>query len=366
MNFLTEKIYDEALQQVNFRFDAANERNFNLFGGSWYTKHFSWNPNPRTSEEFKTVIGKNYFNIAASTINKNSGDPVRSIDGFGEIKQSMFTHAHTFKLEAEDLRNIAIYQKMFGNNPKQLMDYIVNKLYEVRMRAANGIHERMDIMILTALTNAGNYTFTENNDPNSPFVGQTINFGTPSTGSVDTEWTAANASTVDPIQDISDVCDALDVPAVKILMSKARVLYMLSNAKVRAYINGKDYSGNPVTLAMLNNFMAGIGLPTIEVVRKKSRVQKNDSFIEVEPFDGKKIVFVPAEQFGTIESTFTDKELGLASPGVAYQNVGRIELSNWKSGEKEGTNYTEYTKAKVTAAPAIDRLNDMYQLTVEN
>ena len=366
MNFLTDKIYDEALQQVNFRMDAANERNYSLFGESWYTKHFTWNPTPRTGEEFKTIIGRHGYDIAASTVNKNSGDPVRSLDGFGEIKQSMFTHAHTFKLEAEDLRNIAIYSKMFGNEPKKVMDYIINVLFEVRKRAVKGIDERMDIMILTALSNAGKYTFSAENDPNSPFIGQEITFGTPSTGTVSLEWTAANAGTVDPIQDISDVCDAMDVAPTKILMSKARALYVMQNAKVRAYINGRDYSGNPVTLPMVNNFLAGIGLPTIEVVNKKSRVQNGDSFTELTPFNGKKVVFVPGDSFGTIESTFTDRELGLVSPDVTYQNYGRVELSTWKSGEKEGTNYTEYTKAKVTAAPSIDRLPDMYELTVES
>ena len=51
--------------------------------------------------------------------------------------------------------------------------------------------------------------------------------------------------------------------------------------------------------------------------------------------------------------------------GVAYSNYGRIRISQWAIGEREGSNHVEFTKAQSLSLPVITEINGIYSLQVE-
>lgn len=366
MDFFESSMYKNALRQVNFRMEEAAKRNVEIFGKSWYQDHFRVNPTPHTVGEFDTILGNTTMAIAASTINTKSAEPLRALDGFGSIAQKMFTHAHAYRLDADEIRELLIMSKTLGE--KQVLNYVIDKLFNITSRAVEGVRARLDVIILEALKNDGVFTFSSSNDPGSPFVGQSISFGfnnshAGTVGSGNT-WVDANVATVDPLVEITSVCDQSDVPFEKILISKSDLYYILKTSKMKAYINSVQSVNAPLTPVQLNNFMRSLGLPEFEIVQRKVRVQDGNTVSEYNPFGTGKLIFLPKNEIGTIETRLTDAELGLVSPGVEYSHYGRIEVANYKVGEKENTSYTEITKARLTAAPAMDTIADMYTLDV--
>lgn len=367
MEFFESDIFKQAAKQVAFRMEKAAERNVEIFGKTWYQNHFSVNPTPHTVDTFDAILGNTTMPIAASTINGNSAEPMRQLDGFGSITQKMYTHAHAYRLDSSELREMLIMTKTLPE--KQVLEYITNKLMNINTRSVDGVRARVDLIILTALYMNGKFTFTDENDPGSPFIGQTLEFGFDPTHAVTVgsgnTWVAGNEDTVDPFKEIQDVVDHSPVAFERILINKQDLNYILKCKSMKNYINTVQTVNAPLTAAKLNQFMSDNGLPSFEVVQRRVRVQGADfSTSELTPFGAGKLVFLPSNKIGTIETRLSDAELGLKSPEVEYSYYGRIELARYKMGEKQNTQYTEITKARMTAAPVFDSIKDMYSLDV--
>lgn len=372
-SFLSTPIYQEALEEIRFLMDGASERHLDLFGKPWYKKHFKMAEFARTEAEFSALLGRVRMAPAASSINQFSERPIRSIDGFGKVKAEMVTWAHTFKLEAEDLRAIAMYQRMYPNSADKakVLAYIKGKLMNVREQAITGVENRLNYIANVLCSNDFVYEFTQDNDPGSPFIGTQMEFGWDPSHSVRTktagdDWTEANASTVNCLEDFMAIQDAADVDLKKVLMRREQAMYLLTTAKMKLYVNGTDRQSAPITLDDVNALFAKYSLPEIEIVRNETRIESNGgkNNAKVNPWKLGKILFVPSDNFGTFEHQVTDGDLGLKSPGVNYNKYNNIEVTDWVQGLKEGTNYTEFVSAAITTTPVVDAVKDMYSLDV--
>lgn len=365
--FESNAYFKEALRKVNFRIDEASKRNVEIFGRTWAEKHFVYGALPHLSRDFKTLLGKMHLTIAASTINGKSAEPLRMNQGFGSIEQTMFTHAHAYKMEADYIRQLILMSKTAAEQDDQkAVDYIANVLFDQTSQAVQGVRERLDLIILEALSNHGKFTFSADNDPQSPFVGTQIDFGfdpaKAGTVGAGNEWTDAHAATVDPIAEIDSVLKQSRVDLKKILLSRASLLYILGSTKMKGYINSSLYPNVPLTESIVNNWMRENGLPVFEVVEKTSLIQNGDVLSNYTPWKEGQLVFIPDNQIGTIETAFSDAELGMKDEGVIYQNYGRIETRRFTQGERENSDYAEITKASITAAPAFNTADNIFTL----
>ena len=171
---------------------------------------------------------------------------------------------------------------------------------------------------------------------------------------------------VDPFEDIQGVVDAAQdkVTFDKILMSPARLSYLLKSRKMKQVIFGTDKSGTPLLMSGLNEFLRSNDLPVIETVRRITRIQDNGKLSEYKPWNDKNIVFVPAGKLGVIKNAYADNELR-QEPGVTYSNYGRIRISQWGKGETDNSNGVEFTKAQSLSLPVLTEINGIYSLTVE-
>lgn len=362
MDLFKHKLYQNAAKRVQFRIDAASKLQQEVFGQTWYSKHFKMGLVPHTVKQFDTILGKMHSDIAASTINSKSAEPLRAFEGYGRVPQEMFTFAHAYRLEADDIRDMMMMVNNANNiGEAQVADFITNKLFDIVKNAVQGVRSRLDIIILDALSNGGVFTFTADNDPSSPYIGKSIDFGMPGhnkwevgTGN---EWVAAHKSTVDPLVDIDNVCQGQSVKIKKMLTDRETMRFILSTDAMKGYINTTVRPNLPLSMNAVNAFLSENGYPTFEIVERECLVQKGDKLLPYTPFKKGQIVFLPEEQIGTIETCITDSELGLKSDGVKYSNYGRIEVRKYTLGEKENSDYTEITKASMTAAPSMDTIN---------
>lgn len=371
-NFFETNAYLDAIKRVNLRLEAATQRNVNIFGQTWYTKHFRVNNTPHPTNEFKTLLAQKNLPIAASTINAKSGEPLRMKDGRAVIEQSLFTAAHGYRLDIDELRELMLLQKMPGLEATATAG-IIKKLLDVTGKCIDGVNARIDVMTMGALSNEGVFEFTATNDPGSPFIGQKVDFGFDQShslaeGDSSLKWTDANASStaIDPVKLIDDICQRSPVKLTKILTDKSVINFLLKSATMKAYLNTLQRPNLPITLAAINDFLASYDLPTFELVQRKVRVQDGDTTHDIEPWAAGKLLFVPSDNFGTIETGMTDNEMGFPSEGVQYGHYGRIETSRFRLGEKEHSSYAEIFKARITAVPAIDDILDMWSVKVHD
>lgn len=365
--FESNAYFKEALQQVKFRIEEASKRNVEIFGKTWHEKHFVYGAVPHLKKDFETILGKMHLTIAASTINGKSAEPLRMNQGFGKIAQTMFTYAHAYKMEGDEIRDLILMTKAADKaGDKRMVEYITNVLFDQNRQAVQGVRDRLDIIILEALSNHGKFTFNKENDPQSPYVGTTISFGfnDSNLGTVGTNnvWSTANQATVDVVAEIDSVMKQSPVALKKILTDRATLLYILGSAKMKAYINSTLYPNMPLTESMLNNWLAQNGLPTIEVVEKNCLIQDGDSITTYNPWKAGQLVFLPEDNIGAIETAFSDAELGIKDKEVMYQNYGRIETRRFTQGEKDNADYAEILKASLTGAPSFETANNIYTL----
>ena len=285
----------------------------------------------------------------------------------------MVTWAHTYKLDAETIRAIALYQKLYPTtaDKAKVLNFIRTKLLNARGKVIEGVENRLSYIAATILSNDGVYTFTKDNDPGSPYIGQTMNFGWDPDHTIKVKtssdiWNDTNASTVNVLEDIMSIQDLSEVPLKKMLLRREQVMYMLQTAKLKLYVNGNDRASAPITIEDVNNLFAKYDLPEIEIVRVETRFEKNGGKqdTKVQPWTLGKILFVPGDDFGTFEHQMTDADLGLKSPGIEYTKYNNIEVQSWVQGIKEGTNYTEFQSAAITTTPVVETIKDMYSLDV--
>lgn len=352
-------VFGQALRKTKFRIDAASKMNVEIFGKTWYENHFPMGKVPHLLSDFDTILGKMHLTIAASTINGKSAEPLRMNEGFNKLAQKMFTHAHAFKMESDEIRELYLMAKAAEENADvQAVDYIADVLFDHSKAAVQGVRERLDLIILYLLSHGGDFTFSADNDPQSPFIGDTIHFGIPAenkdalTG--DDTWIASHAATVDPVAVINEVCSKSRIKMQKILMDRPTMLFILSTAAMKNYLNTTQRPNLPLSLPQVNDWLNAFGLPSIEVVEKTSLIQNGRGLSEYTPWKAGALCFIPDNQIGTIETRLSDAEIGIKSEGVSYANYGRIELRRMTIGEKENSDFAEIIKASITAAPSVD------------
>lgn len=367
-SFFFSDIYKEATDVIKNIMDDATKRRLDIFGKVWFKDHFTQSRYPRTESEFTAILEEVHAAPAASTINEFSERPIRSLDGFGKVKAQMLSVGHTYKLEAEDLRAIRDMQRRYAGikNHEELVRFIVEKLMNVRTKAIQGVLNRQDLLILTMLSNDGKYTFTAENDPGSPFIGQTLDFGFDAShaATVTTPWTDANIDTVDVLEDIMGTIDPAVIKPTEMYMERERIFYMLRTKKLKLYVNGSDRASQPISLEDMNNLFARFDLPAIKLIQREVRVDSDGGKTTkmINPWKKGKILFTIGSNFGTIERKITDAEDGLKEDNVNYAYYDGIEVMNWTQGVKEGTNYTEFVSAGLTSTPVVDSIRNMYTL----
>lgn len=360
-------IFKEAMQRVKFRLEAASQEHVNIFGLPWYTKHFVMGTVPHTEKDFKTILGKLHLPVAASTINDRAAEPLRMNQGFEDLKQTMFTHAHAYEMTTDEileLKKLADLAEKEGDIAA--VDYIADELMNQLRCAVEGVDARLDIIILGALSNKGKFTFTAENDPGSPFVGQTIEFGMKASNCAEVgagnEWVPENLSKVDPIVEIEDVLARQRRKIKKILTDINTVRFIQRTAAMKGYVNSVQYPNQPVSLGALNRWMADNQYPVFEIVEREVGIQRNGKIDTFVPFKAGQMIFLPEEQIGTIETCLSPAQQGVKSDGVKYSYHGCTEVRRFTQGEKENSDYREITKASLIAAPSMNTIDSILTL----
>ncbi len=359
-------IFGELTKEVQIRIDAATELRKRLFDQNIYERYLDWDV-PTIGLNFEELIGQYNLSVAAATLDSKGKEPILGTEGLETLKQKVLTHQMSYSMPIEEYRKVLqiLDSRMLTDDQKT--QQLINLMWNNVSTVVKSVQSKLDIIFLGALSNKGAFTFNANNNPEGGVRG-IIDYKMPpeNIASVTLDWTDTNKDNVDPFEDIQGVVDAAQdkVTFDKILMSPARLSYLLKSRKMKQVIFGTDKSGTPLLMSGLNEFLRSNDLPVIETVRRITRIQDNGKLSEYKPWNDKNIVFVPAGKLGVIKNAYADNELR-QEPGVTYSNYGRIRISQWGKGETDNSNGVEFTKAQSLSLPVITEINGIYSLTVE-
>lgn len=359
-------IFGELTKEVQIRIDAATELRKRLFDQNIYERYLDWDV-PTIGLNFEELIGQYNLSVAAATLDSKGKEPILGTEGLETLKQKVLTHQMSYSMPIEEYRKVLqiLDSRMLTDDQKT--QQLINLMWNNVSTVVKSVQSKLDIIFLGALSNKGVFTFNANNNPEGGVRG-IIDYKMPpeNIASVTLDWTDTNKNNVDPFEDIQGVVDAAQdkVTFDKILMSPARLSYLLKSRKMKQVIFGTDKSGTPLLMSGLNEFLRSNDLPVIETVRRITRIQDNGKLSEYKPWNDKNIVFVPAGKLGVIKNAYADNELR-QEPGVTYSNYGRIRISQWGKGETDNSNGVEFTKAQSLSLPVLTKINGIYSLTVE-
>lgn len=359
-------IFGELTKEVQIRIDAATELRKRLFDQNIYERYLDWDV-PTIGLNFEELIGQYNLSVAAATLDSKGKEPILGTEGLETLKQKVLTHQMSYSMPIEEYRKVLqiLDSRMLTDDQKT--QQLINLMWNNVSTVVKSVQSKLDIIFLGALSNKGVFTFNANNNPEGGVRG-IIDYKMPpeNIASVTLDWTDTNKDNVDPFEDIQGVVDAAQdkVTFDKILISPARLSYLLKSRKMKQVIFGTDKSGTPLLMSGLNEFLRSNDLPVIETVRRITRIQDNGKLSEYKPWNDKNIVFVPAGKLGVIKNAYADNELR-QEPGVTYSNYGRIRISQWGKGETDNSNGVEFTKAQSLSLPVLTEINGIYSLTVE-
>lgn len=359
-------IFGELTKEVQIRIDAATELRKRLFDQNIYERYLDWDV-PTIGLNFEELIGQYNLSVAAATLDSKGKEPILGTEGLETLKQKVLTHQMSYSMPIEEYRKVLqiLDSRMLTDDQKT--QQLINLMWNNVSTVVKSVQSKLDIIFLGALSNKGVFTFNANNNPEGGVRG-IIDYKMPpeNIASVTLDWTDTNKNNVDPFEDIQGVVDEAQdkVTFDKILMSPARLSYLLKSRKMKQVIFGTDKSGTPLLMSGLNEFLRSNDLPVIETVRRITRIQDNGKLSEYKPWNDKNIVFVPAGKLGVIKNAYADNELR-QEPGVTYSNYGRIRISQWGKGETDNSNGVEFTKAQSLSLPVLTEINGIYSLTVE-
>lgn len=359
-------IFGELTKEVQIRIDAATELRKRLFDQNIYERYLDWDV-PTIGLNFEELIGQYNLSVAAATLDSKGKEPILGTEGLETLKQKVLTHQMSYSMPIEEYRKVLqiLDSRMLTDDQKT--QQLINLMWNNVSTVVKSVQSKLDIIFLGALSNKGVFTFNANNNPEGGVRG-IIDYKMPpeNIASVTLDWTDTNKDNVDPFEDIQGIVDAAQdkVTFDRILISPARLSYLLKSRKMKQVIFGTDKSGTPLLMSGLNEFLRSNDLPVIETVRRITRIQDNGKLSEYKPWNDKNIVFVPAGKLGVIKNAYADNELR-QEPGVTYSNYGRIRISQWGKGETDNSNGVEFTKAQSLSLPVITEINGIYSLTVE-
>ena len=364
--FKYSSLFGDLTKEVQVRFDAASRLNKLLYDNVIYPQYLSWDF-PSIGFDFEEIKGKYNITIAAATVDQNSKEPILITHGLDTIKETILTHMITLPLTINDRRRI--YQLM---DSKRISDdtkrrQLIELMWGTIATPMQGVQAKLDIIFLQALSNKGVATLDSTNNPEGG-IKTTIDYNMPASNQAiaTVPWTAANLLTVDVFEDIQAVVDAAKEKVVfeKILITPARLSYILKSKVLKQVIFGTDKQNGPLLVQRLNEFMQLNELPYFEVMRRQVNIQHNGKLTPYNPWNPNNLVFVPPGNLGIIKNAFADGELD-PEPGVAYSYYGRIQVAQWKVGETQNSKGVEFVKAEVNALPVLTEIDGIYSLEVE-
>lgn len=253
------------------------------------------------------------------------------------------------KLPLTEKEIIALESPRNQQEQKYLMERVFNDIDVL----VQGVRARAELMRMEVLS-TGKITLNENG------LKATYDYKVPEKH---TATTALWGDKSNPLLDIQDWCDALDVPPTRALTSRKVLRAIMQHPAVISAVYGKD-SGRLLSQAEFDAFMQANGFPVIRSYDQKYKKQKADGSYETNRYLAEdRLVFFNDDLLGQTIYGPTAEELRLSrNPAIETGMVGKI----FTTVVEENTDpVSTWKKAVATVLPSFPAADEVFQAKIE-
>jgi hypothetical protein len=330
------------------------DKSLDLFNVPSWKKYFTWGV-PTIGLTYKAVIGAARMEAMASMIDRGSAKPIRSRAGLAAVEGAIPAIGEKFQMREEMYRDYLTMQSLPMNDVDKrnaILDMIFNDL----RIAGNAPHMRLDYIAYQMLSTA-KMQITVANNPDG-IISDEVDLLMPLANKYKTVgdiWATTATST--PIIDIQHVVNDFRLKGVvfdRMLMDYFAFNNLAASETLAKYLYGKVTTNVKyiVSLALVNDYLQGVGLPTIEIVNSVGGVESDGAISSVVPWAEGQVTFIPAGPVGTMYNAFSIESLKPV-PGVSYAVYEKVLLSKWSVNDP----WAEFTQCELNAFPGWENID---------
>ena len=307
--------------------------------------------------KFESLIGRGSIS-AADVVAVDSPLPLKKRDSISKSEGDIPKIGMKLSLRESEMNNvdtmIALDQ---GNTTKQ----VVQLLFGDVKKCIHGVHARLEILALQALSTGVISVTSENNTGTT----NRLEFAIPSANRSGATVKWETSGTAKPLDDI----EAIQAKARKkgdklkyILMSPTSFNQFKKTTQVleryAAYLNLAGTKTVVPSLAKANMFMLEDYAMEIVIVDSSVQIEKNGKKTAITPWEEGKVTFLNSMEVGDLAyGTCAEERRPVA--GVAYEKADDIMLiSKFSTNEP----LAEFTAVQAYAIPVLNDVESIYQL----
>ena len=345
-------IFGDLVSSLNLQLIV--DKSLDLFNVPQWKKYFDWGV-PTIGLTYKTVIGAARLEAMASVIDRGASKPVRSRAGLAAVEGAVPSIGEKFQMREEMYRDYLTMQNLpLSDVDKRntILDMIFNDL----KIAGNAPHMRLDYIAFQMLSTA-KMQITVANNPDG-IITDELDLLMPLANKYKTVgdvWSTHATST--PITDIQTIISAFRAKGVvfdRMLMDYFAFNNLAASETVAKYLYGKVNQNVKyiVSQALLNEYLQGVGLPTIEIVNSITGVESDGSISNLTPWAEGQITFLPPGPVGLMHNAFAIESIKPVQ-GISYATYDKVLLSKWSQNDP----WAEFTQCELNAFPGWENIN---------
>ena len=361
MDNRTKSVFGKYAEQLQVLVDT----NVDAFKESFFQRFFPLG-SPQMGLTYTSVIGKSRIEAAASVVSHGSEAPLRSRAGLEKLSGEVAAIKVKRKMDEQAYRDWLTMQAV-STNDEGKKQQIINLIWDDVKYVVDSVSARLDWYTAQALSK-GEIVVDNTSNPdgvapgtvdllvssdNKQHGGDAFGF----TGS-DDYWGTGTATPIADIQKFTeDTYQDTGVKLEKMVMTPSKWHDIRKSEEVQLHF-GSQF----VRIDDFNTEMQSLGLPYIDLINPKIRVENNGVISSIDSWeDDKYVTFLPAERAGIMHNSLSVEQISPVA-GVDYATANNILVSKWAQTEPFG----EFTRGELAAFPGLEVADNMYITNTED
>lgn len=318
-----------------------------------WKRFFSWVYTPTLT--FQSYLANSKASAAASVISWASGKPIRTRPTVGQLTGTLGQLGDQYQMDAQVERQMLELEERIRRgeaNVDALYEFISNDIEKLVIAP----QKRLDMWAYGGMS-TGKITVDSTNNPDG--VQFEIDLQIPAYETKGAPW-AIGTTTSTPLTDIRNVLDTMKASGYIVstmMMSRATFNKMISSSEFKnvfklEFGRLKVDTVNVVTPNMVNTYLAGVGLPAIEVVEDVVALPDGT---QVYPFADDVVVFSVGTTIGEMQYTYSIEQRN-PRPHKVYSNYDNVMLATWLNDKGR------FSENELNAFPAFTNYKRMARL----
>lgn len=322
---------------------------------TWLTKKFS----PTLKWE---AISGNGATVAADVVTLDSTIPLKLRDRLSKVSGDVPKIGMKKYLNESQLQDINIMNAIGGRETE-----IVAQLFDDLKACIYGVHERLEYMLLEALSTGVTTISNENPGQNNEGKGIRIDYGIPAENQIDATnpWSNVASKPLDDIQAVLDKASENGNVITSVKMDLVTFNQFKATTQVKEqYAFFAGFTGDKIptpSIAKVNEFLLQDYGFTIEIINRSVNIERNGKRTAVKPWNEGSVTFLTNTKVGSLvwgnlaEESHPVKEIDYAKASTF------ILTSKWSSTEP----LQEWSRSMANVIPVLENVDSIYILNAK-